>query len=328
MPQIIFINLAKAIGIILVVIGHFFPVNCPAWYKALHDVIYSFHMPLFMFASGYIYFATLKAVEYHKFISKKIKRLLVPYWSISVLVISIKLISGNSSLQLDHPVTAFSYVEMLYSPAAGGFLWFVFALFIIFAIIPFFKTPESRLSLFVVSLVLKYLPIAITFKYPAIFCLDYVINYLPYFMLGIIVLEHRAYFRIWVSLHYSVVMLLFVAGCAAVILWPGSIIVNVIAPYIGIFAVLRFCLFLETKHAFWPVSALLSIAAASYTIYLWHTTFQGGAKAIIAKFVADTGDLVFALSAVIVIVIGISVPWVLHTGLFRKYRLTKLLFGL
>ena len=41
------INMAKAIGIILMVVGH---SGCPAW---LHDFIYVFHMPLFFFLSGY-----------------------------------------------------------------------------------------------------------------------------------------------------------------------------------------------------------------------------------------------------------------------------------
>lgn len=41
------IDIAKAIGIILMVVGH---SGCPAW---LHDFIYVFHMPLFFFLSGY-----------------------------------------------------------------------------------------------------------------------------------------------------------------------------------------------------------------------------------------------------------------------------------
>lgn len=49
------IDFAKAIAIILVVIGHWYPADSPAWWIGIRDVIYSFHMPLFMAASGYIY---------------------------------------------------------------------------------------------------------------------------------------------------------------------------------------------------------------------------------------------------------------------------------
>ena len=45
------IDVAKGICIILVVIGHYIPANSPQWYLTLIDVIYSFHMPLFMYAS-------------------------------------------------------------------------------------------------------------------------------------------------------------------------------------------------------------------------------------------------------------------------------------
>lgn len=53
MNRIIALDIAKAICIILVVMGHYVPDNSPAWYVLVHDVIYTFHMPLFMFVSGY-----------------------------------------------------------------------------------------------------------------------------------------------------------------------------------------------------------------------------------------------------------------------------------
>lgn len=60
MNRIIALDIAKAICIILVVMGHYVPDNSPAWYVLVHDVIYTFHMPLFMFVSGYVYIATKK----------------------------------------------------------------------------------------------------------------------------------------------------------------------------------------------------------------------------------------------------------------------------
>ncbi len=55
MKRAVFIDIAKAIAIILVVIGHYNPDSSPLWYKELVKIIYTFHMPLFLFASGYIY---------------------------------------------------------------------------------------------------------------------------------------------------------------------------------------------------------------------------------------------------------------------------------
>lgn len=43
MKRIVFIDIAKAICIILVVVGHYVPADSPSWYVALHDIIYLFH---------------------------------------------------------------------------------------------------------------------------------------------------------------------------------------------------------------------------------------------------------------------------------------------
>ena len=90
MNRIIALDIAKAICIILVVMGHYVPDNSPAWYVLVHDVIYTFHMPLFMFVSGYVYIATKKRSTYGDFLLKKVRRLMVPYLTTSVMVIVIK----------------------------------------------------------------------------------------------------------------------------------------------------------------------------------------------------------------------------------------------
>lgn len=46
-------DIAKGIGIILVVIGHYVPDDAPLWYTGLVRFIYYFHMPLFFIIAGY-----------------------------------------------------------------------------------------------------------------------------------------------------------------------------------------------------------------------------------------------------------------------------------
>ena len=73
------VAIAKAIGIILVVVGHCsFSEISSSWHKTLHDFIYLFHMPLFFFLSGY-FFQWKYLTEKKTFIRKKIKGLWVPY---------------------------------------------------------------------------------------------------------------------------------------------------------------------------------------------------------------------------------------------------------
>lgn len=119
--RIISLDIAKAICIILVVVGHYIPDNSPQWYRLIHDMIYTFHMPLFMFASGYVYIATKKDIGYGSFLIKKIKRLMIPYITTSIMVISIKMLM-QGGLSVEDPVTWRSYLKMFYLPEAGDFL--------------------------------------------------------------------------------------------------------------------------------------------------------------------------------------------------------------
>ena len=106
-------DIARAICIILVVVGHFNPDDTPAWWKAANTCIYSFHMPVFLFISGFIYAFYFKKSNYIPFMLKKMKRLFVPYLVASLIVVSIKLATQGGAY-VEHPVTATTYLEILY----------------------------------------------------------------------------------------------------------------------------------------------------------------------------------------------------------------------
>ena len=185
--RIIWIDIAKAICIVLVVIGHYIPDTHPIWYSEMRNVIYTFHMPLFMFASGFVYIATKRREErYREFIWKKIKRLMVPYLTVSCLIVTLKLCTQGQAY-VENPVTTFSYIKIFYLPEAGYFLWFVWALLWMFLIIPFFYTPKSRLALFFVALVLPF-----TSSYmPVVFCIKEFSGMLQFFVAGVVAYDWR-----------------------------------------------------------------------------------------------------------------------------------------
>ena len=185
--RIVYIDIAKALCIILVVIGHYSPDGCPEWWMAVHDFIYSFHMPLFMFASGFVYMATKRDEEkYGNFIMKKVKRLMIPYFVVSAIVIAIKLLTEGHAY-VENPKTIISFVKMFYYPEAGFFLWFIWALWWMFVIVPIFKSKLHRLVLFVISILLHYVPFATT----DFFCVAQFKNMLIFFMLGVMVYDWK-----------------------------------------------------------------------------------------------------------------------------------------
>lgn len=75
------ISIAKGIGITLMVVGH---SGCPNY---LHDFIYSFHMVLFYFLSGYFFREDKITKNSCGYIFKKIRGLYFPYVKWSVLFI-------------------------------------------------------------------------------------------------------------------------------------------------------------------------------------------------------------------------------------------------
>ena len=77
-----FISIAKAIGIISMVVGH---SGCP---ETVGKFLYSFHMPLFFFCSGYFFKEITYSSALKKFSAKRFRGLYAPYikWSIGFLI--------------------------------------------------------------------------------------------------------------------------------------------------------------------------------------------------------------------------------------------------
>lgn len=322
--RLITLDIAKTICIILVVIGHYHPENSPVWYSLIRDVIYSFHMPLFMFASGYIYISTLSVKNTGmEFITKKVRRLLVPYFTTSILIISLKLIS-QKNMYIENPTSYLSYFKMLYSPEAGYFLWFIWALFLMFVTIPFFKTRSSRIKLFIASIIIHFMDLNIT----DIFCINQFLGMLMYFMLGVVIAENKEKLKV-LAINKIIVIVLFILSEYLYIFATDSFIdsiVKIITPFIGIYSVYIVSDYLALKKI---SSLFLAVSSSSYIIYLLHTTFQGFTKALILKIQpVYNNQLEFTIAALIIITSGVVMPILVNKYIINKYKITKLLFGL
>ena len=77
-------------------------------------------------------------------------------------------------------------------------------------------------------------------------------------------------------------------------------------PYLGIAAIMALSSFMEKwnhKSNEW----LMVVSSSSYIIYLFHTTFEGFAKAVVHKipFFADGHDVLFIINAFVVVGCGV-----------------------
>ncbi len=330
MTRLISFDIAKALCIILVVIGHYFPGDSPQWYVIFRSWIYSFHMPLFMFASGYIYMAFKRDEPYTAFVMKKNRRLMIPYFVVSVIVVSIKL-ATQSSMYVENPVTVMSYVKILYLPEAGYFLWFVWSLFTMFLLVPLFKTKMARLVLFVIAIVLHYLSV----EGSAIFALQNSMHMFVYFMLGVCCVDW-GFSSIMVRMNawaYRGICLMTVVCFAAIsVLRYGFDFSGVgrLLPWLGIASVMAVSVFFVRFAKGWSLSLIMTISASNYIIYLFHTTFEGFAKAALQKLHIQiiNGEITFIIGAVFVILCGVICPILLHHFVLQRNRVCRFLFGL
>ena len=270
---------------------------------------------------------------YNNFITKKIKRLMIPYLTCSVVVISLKLLSQGNAY-VENPVTAMSYLKIFYLPEAGYLLWFIWALFLMFVITPLFKTRAARNLLLVASIALAYLPVTL----PDIFCLNQFKRMYLYFMFGIFVRENsvgniiKEYSHTKMAITAAVFALLEFAYLSMPDPHNAPLsmgIIRAILPFAGIAFVIYVSQIIG-KHinADNGRNLLLSVAASSYVIYLFHTTFEGLAKAALMKLPVDDGLwYVFVTKAALVILTGVIFPMIVY-NIANRFKATRFLLGL
>lgn len=121
MERKVFIDYAKGLAILLVVIGHLLQYNLVGTSaKELFDMIYSFHMPLFMLLSGYV-----ASLSIEKYLSRKVEYIRKKVCS---LVVPFVFMGGVNMLLYKH--YSMEYILNLFRNPDNG-LWFLIVLFCI-----------------------------------------------------------------------------------------------------------------------------------------------------------------------------------------------------
>lgn len=89
-------DILKGILIVLVVVGHALQscFDTPTVYHPLFVFIYTFHMPLFVFVSGYFFSSCLK-YDFKTLIEKKTMRLIVPMFFYSTILLVLFVTSSS-----------------------------------------------------------------------------------------------------------------------------------------------------------------------------------------------------------------------------------------
>ena len=197
-----------------------------------------------------------------------------------------------------------------------------------FVLIPFFKTKQMRVALLVAAVVLYFLPLQL----PEYFCLKEFKSMLIFFSLGCVTWDWKVQLK-WLTFVPTYVY--FVLFVVLNYMKKQGMMLNLgedrmVVSLIGIALVISLCRWLERQQLHYVPKTLSMIASSSYIIYLFHTTFEGFAKAIVVKIpmlMNAQNDFFFSIGALTVIVCGTVMPMLLDIYVLRRFKVTKAAFG-
>lgn len=257
------IDYAKAVGMLLIVWGHFFPPH-------ISKYIYSINVPIFFSISGYLY----KDLPFNKLIIKNIRSLIVPYLIFAFLNISRYLGLGSISIG-DLWISILGILLGCHSidgiPCAGA-LWFVYDLFII-KLLYHITSKNSKNKVNQVICALLFLGLALyinTLEWPTTVSplLSLPVAYC-FFLFGRIIRDYGflPYRKDWMSILIGVLLFVVYFACARrnsnaylYVGQLGSAFLFIPASIIGL------VLFYSTLRVFKPENNLFVIASSSGTI--------------------------------------------------------------
>ena len=155
--QISYLSTARVLGILLVVLGHSYPFNVyiPKSLEFLRVFIYSFHMPLFVFLSGFL--AAKSSRSPKTYIAVRAKKLLIPYFVLSLAAFLPKLLVQaylNDAVSL-----SFAYLirsELVPRENIWGHFWFLPVIFFLGVFSALMRTPLKKRSVQIPLLVCSY----------------------------------------------------------------------------------------------------------------------------------------------------------------------------
>ncbi|ADW75176.1 acyltransferase 3 [Rahnella aceris] len=180
------VDYAKGIGIILVVIGHVnrgldsagISISEP-FFKMFDSIIYTFHMPLFFFLSGLFFISSIQKNSKPDFIKKKIATIAYPYVIWSVIQGSIATLLSNFTNKKTDLISVLSFP---YNPI--GQFWFLYALFMIFIVACLIYNKRNFITQLPIITTVSFLLYIYSLNIGDLFHLNFITNNIVFFFAG------------------------------------------------------------------------------------------------------------------------------------------------
>jgi len=343
------IYVLKGIAIIGLIIWHTYHTPLPLINKSFSDLLWrifsEYAMPLFMFASGFLFGFSRKEIsspsDYVHFIKTKFKRLMVPYFAVWAIYVTAEFtaefLSNFTSLHYHVDRNIWTYI--LLNPIKGRalHLWFIYQLFIVFLLFPILRKVIHNASvLFLLTWVLWLFPI------PGSEIFDFVNLRIFIFFFSFGYFYSHCNFQ-KINAYATVLCLLALVLFAAFSLNLRSITVQLDAYVVNIdkfnyfmgilkkfLAVACFYLFsVVVKNYKNPlVYALKYLGLYSMVIYLFHHIALGLMRAFFIN-VLHVGESMHVIASIVVFLSGMILPVLFSKYVIRRFAfLPPLLLGM
>lgn len=310
-PRLVTVDIMQGMAMLLVVIGHHLLDFMPESYGRFHSWLYIFHMPYFIFISGFLIAYSYKGEQYGTYIYRRFRKFFIPFVIIGIIITLL------ASLKYGTASIGNNLLNLLVSPkqSEATFLWYIYLLFFLYALYPLINFLQRK------SLILCNAGLIITgiilFIFPAktqLFCLDYFARYFIFYVLGIITsscLEqirshHLAYMTAGVvSLTCFIIISIFTFRGGGHD-WYSWLLCFLIIPTM-------YTMSYTIKHIPHVRNALVSISKNCFQIYLLHMFFIQGLAFIFTTLYRDQLNGIYAIFYTAVSsVIAITGPIVIY----------------
>jgi fucose 4-O-acetylase-like acetyltransferase len=317
------IDCAKGLGIFLVVLGHLAAKTQPAdnaWYTVLQTGIYTFHMPFFVYLSGYVAFITgvgdAQPGRWRAIFSRRAERLLLPFVLFGALLFTGKLVAAQFMYVDNRPsLNLESVLNLVWntdnSPAIS--IWYMYVIFLAAVVTPVlvWLARGSRLLALAVSLALFLIGM------PHHLFMDRFAEYYLFFMMGALAADAGEAWTSfidryrWVTLAaLGIVLLVLFSQPSFDPHWS-----HLLCGTLSLAALHGLVRWEKIAHS----SVLLYLGIYSFVIYLLNTPAIGLAKGLLIKWVPWDGPT-FIVHAILLLASGIFIPVLIKRLLFRKWR--------
>lgn len=271
------LDIMQGIAMTLVVLGHHLFDFMPEWYEKMFNYIYTFHMPLFIFISGFLVRYSYKRIqnreEYWKYIIKRAQKFALPYIIIGTII-------ALTTFKIDD-INIFinNMINLFISPRQGAaiFLWYIHLLFIFYCIAPliFNSNKYVKFFLFIFALLLSFIPIPIH-----LFNIDYFARYFIFFLLGAFIAKHYEYVYIIKKVKMFMLLVIFIIMSFAYFMEYKSFLLCYAMQWISIPAF--YCITSFIMHWDAARNALVYVSMNCFGVYLLHMFFVKAGSIIIA----------------------------------------------